>query len=167
MSRSTSGNFRAAAFAGETDEVVICLLTITHAEMAAPVRLSSDPTERIADNPVTYATTSRGEIFLFLPFQFTLPSDQNDVPPRVAISLDNADRALIGLLRTVSSPLQVKVEIVLGSSPDEVEVDLPIMQLSEVDYTAEGVRANLVIDGMQTEPFPSGHFDRGRFPGLF
>ena len=167
MSRTTSANFRSAAFSNETDEVVICLLTITHAEMAEPLRLSSDPTQRISENPLAYATVSRGETFVFLPFEFTLPADQDDVPPRVSLNLANADRALIGLLRTISSPLQIKVEVVLASSPDEVEVDLPIMQLSEIDYDAQGVRANLVIDGMQTEPFPSGQFDRGRFPGLF
>lgn len=167
MSRTTSANFRSAAFSNETDEVVICLLTITHEEMAEPLRLSSDPTQRISENPLAYATVSRGETFVFLPFEFTLPADQDDVPPRVALNLANADRALIGLLRTISSPLQIKVEVVLASSPDEVEVDLPIMQLSEIDYDAQGVRANLVIDGMQTEPFPSGQFDRGRFPGLF
>lgn len=167
MSRTTSASFRSAAFSSETDEVVICLLTITHETLDQPIRLSSDPTSRISENPLSYATVSRGETFLFLPFEFTLPADQDDVPPRVSLNLANADRGLIALLRGISSPLQIKVEVVLASSLDTVEVDLPIMQLSEIDYDAQGLRANLVIDGMQTEPFPAGQFDRGRFPGLF
>jgi len=167
VSRTTSETFRNSVFANETGEVVICLLTITHEDMAEPIRITSDPTTRISENPLSYATTSRGETYIFIPFEFTLPEDRDDVPPRVSINISNANRDLIALLRSISSPLQVKVELVLASSLDDVEIELPVMQLSEITYDANGVQANLVIDGMQNEPFPSGAFDRTRFPGLF
>lgn len=167
MTRTTSANFRSAAFAQDTDEVVVCLLTITHESMAEPIRLCNDPAERLSTEPLTYGTTSRGETFLFLPFAFTLPTDRDDTPPRVAITLDNVERGIIGLLRSIATPLEVTVEIVLAASPDVVEVQLPAMQMSDITYNVENITANLVVDGLQTEPFPSGQFDRGRFPGLF
>jgi hypothetical protein len=46
--RVLSLNFRKALYAQESGEVPIFLLTITHPSLAAPIRLSTDPTARIS-----------------------------------------------------------------------------------------------------------------------
>ena len=165
--RQTSEAFRDAAFAQETGEAVITLLTVTHDSLATPIRLSSDPTVRLSDDPLSYGTISRDETYLFLPFEVTLGDDRDDVPTRVELRLDNADRALVGLLREVSSPPVIEVEMVLSGSPDLVEVSLPALRLADVRYDAAGISAELVVDGLQGEPYPAARFDRSRFPGLF
>lgn len=167
MSRTTSSAFKAAAFSAETGEVLVCLLTITHPDLDSPIRISSDPTTRLSTDPLAYGTASRGETFLFLPFGFTLPDDRDDTPPRVQIALDNVDRGIIGLLRTIATPATVRVEVVLASDPGTVEIALPALQMAEVSYDAATITVSLVADGLQTEPFPAGQFDPGRFPGLF
>lgn len=167
MSRTVSASFLNAINSQETEEVVICLLTVTHEDLAEPIYLSSDPTMRISDSPLVYATVSRGNEYLFLPFEFTLPDDKSDSPPRVQLSIDNTDRSLVAMLRSFTTPASIKLEIVLASSLDDVEIELPALQLSEVTIGEDRVTADLVADALINEPSPSGQFTPGAFPGLF
>jgi hypothetical protein len=167
MPRQLSPSFISGAFAQETDEVLVCLLTITHEDLALPLYLSSDPTTRLSENPLAYGTSSRGNMHLFLPFEFTLPDDMSDSPPRVQLSMDNTDRQLVALLRSISTPASIKVEIVLASDPDFVELTLPAMQLGDVTIEEGRISANLVADNLINEPHPAGSFTPGSFPGLF
>jgi hypothetical protein len=167
MSRNLSSGFLAAAFSQETDEVVICLLTITHPDLSTPIYLSSNPTERISDDPLIYATNSRGNQYLTLPFDFTMPDDQADSAPRIQLVVDNTQRELVGLLRSISTPATIVVEIVLASSPDHVEIAMPGLQLGNAKITEQSVSIDLVADPLVNEPFPGGSFTAGAFPGLF
>ncbi|MET3611737.1 hypothetical protein ABID16_000042 [Rhizobium aquaticum] len=167
MSRNLSPRFLTAAFAQETDEVVICLLTITHPDLSAPIYLSSNPTERISDDPLIYATNSRGNQYLFLPFDFTMPDDQADSAPRVQLVIDNTEQQLVAMLRSISTPATIRVEIVLASAPDQVEIALPGLQLGNAKIGEKSVSIDLVADPLVNEPFPGGSFTAGAFPGLF
>ncbi|NLS07603.1 DUF1833 family protein [Rhizobium sp. P32RR-XVIII] len=167
MSRTVSLAFLNAINSQETDEVVICLLTVTHEDLDEPIYLSSDPTTRISDSPLVYATTSRGNEYLFLPFEFTLPDDKSDSPPRIQLSIDNTDRSLVAMLRSFTTPASIKLEIVLASSLDDVEIEMPALQLSDVTIGEEQITADLVADALINEPYPAGQFTPGAFPGLF
>ncbi len=167
MTRNVSQTFINAANAQETDEVVICLLTIEHEEIDLPIYLSSDATVRLSENPLIYGTVSRGNEHLFLPFDFTLPDDKSDTPPRVQLTLDNVDQSLVGILRSFSTPASVLVELVLLSDLDHVELELPALQLGDVVITDVAISATLVTDGLINEPYPAGLFTPGTFPGLF
>ena len=167
MARNLSPGFLAGLYAQESDEIVICLLTVTHDDLGEPIYLSSDPTERISDDPLIYGTSSRGNEYLFLPFEFTLPDDKSDSPPRVQLSMDNTDRSLVSLLRSIATPADITVEIVLASDLDEVEMRLPALQLSDVTMDESKISATLVADGLVNEPHPAGQFTPGSFPGLF
>lgn len=165
--RTVSLEFLNAAYSQETDEVIICLLTFYHEDSEEPIYLSSDPTTRISDNPLIYATYSRGNEYLYLPFEFTLPDDKSDSPPRVQITLDNVNRQLVSLLRSFTSPPTVKLELILASDPDTVEVELPVLKMSSVQITEKNISAELVADSLINEPFPGRSFTPGAFPGLF
>ena len=167
MSRNISTAFLEALNSQETDEVVICLLTITHDEIADTIYLSSDATTRLSDDPLVYATASRGNNYLYLPFTFTMPDDKSDTPPRVQLSFDNIERTLVTLLRSVSSPVNVKVELILASSPDVVEIEMPVMQLSDVSIDVDQIGATLVVDSLVNEPYPAGSFTPSNFPAIF
>lgn len=110
---------------------------------------------------------SRSREYLFLPFEFTLPDDKSDSPPRVQLTMDNTERSLVALLRSISTPASIKLEIVLGSTPGAVEMELPAMQLANVIIGEEQVTADLVADALINEPYPAGQFTPGTFPGLF
>lgn len=167
MSRNLSPGFIAGLYDQESEEVVICLLTVTHEDLDAPIYLSSDPTTRLSNDPLIYGTMSRGNEYLFLPFEFTLPDDKSDSPPRIDLSMDNTDRSLVAILRSISTPASIMVEIVLASDLDAVEIQLPALQLSDVTLDEGRISATLVADGLINEPHPAQLFTPGSFPGLF
>lgn len=168
MSRSLSLTLRRALNAQEAGEVPAWLLTITHPLLNAPIRLSSDPTVRLTEVPdITYGTVSRGEEYLFLPISFPLPDEKGDATPLMRLTIDNVGRELINILRSTTTPAQFRIEMVLASAPDEVEVELPLFDMVSVEYDAQQVTLTLALNGLTTEPFPSLTFSPAVFPGLF
>jgi len=167
VSRAVSDRFREAVYAQETDEVPICLLTVTHETLDDPIYISSDPTTRLSDEPLIYGTDSRGEQYIFLPFEFTLPDDKSDSAPRVLLTMDNINRELVALLRSFSTPPSVKLEIVLASDPDVVEITVPVLQMSDSTFEDHTISSTTVADPLINEPHPAGQFTPGAFPGLF
>lgn len=167
MSRTLSLTLRTAVNAEHTGEVVVFLLTVEHTSLVDPLRFSSDPTERLDDDPLVYGTTSRGEEYTFLPMSVVMPEDSAEAPPAMRIVLDNVSRELIPLLRSISTPPQVTVELVLASAPDSVEVTWPEFDLVNITYDAQQISADLAITSFATEPYPAGTFSPAHFPGLF
>ncbi|MBB3396880.1 DUF1833 family protein [Rhizobium sp. BK060] len=167
MSRNLSPGFLAGLYSQESEEVVICLLTVTHEDIGGPIYLSSDPTTRLSDDPLVYGTISRSNEYLYLPFEFTLPDDKSDSPPRVQLSMDNTDRSLVTLLRSIATPANVMVELILASDLNSVEIQIPALQLSDVTMDDSKISATLVADALINEPHPAQLFTPGSFPGLF
>ncbi|MBB3523076.1 DUF1833 family protein [Rhizobium sp. BK456] len=167
MARNLSPGFIAALYSQESDEVIICLLTVTHDDLEEPIYLSSDATTRLSDDPLVYGTESRGEQYIFLPFDFTLPDDRGDSPPRVQLTMDNIDRSLVTILRSFQTPPSIMLEIILASDPDAVEITMPLLQMSDATIEDHTISVTLVADGLINEPHPAGQFTPGAFPGLF
>lgn len=166
--RTLSLTMRQAMAAQETGQVVIVLLTISHPIMGgASFRVSSDPTQKFSDAPLEYGTISRGNSFIFLPFSITLPDDASERAPATQIQIENVTRQLVELIRSVSSRATVRIELVLASSPNIVEVAFPQFDLGSVSYNADTVTLELTMDSMTSEPYPSGTFDPSSFPALF
>ncbi|MFH1158065.1 MAG: DUF1833 family protein, partial [Pseudomonadota bacterium] len=93
MSRTVSSPTRQALYAAETGEAFLILLTLNHASLSAPIRVTSDGVE----------TTSRGNVFAAFPFELVLPDDQDNVSPRARLVIDNIDRQIVQAVRTISS----------------------------------------------------------------
>lgn len=168
MSRDLSEAIRAALYAENSSDFPIALLTITHSDMPDPIRVSSDPTERLTDSPeVTYGTVSRGQTYAFIPFRLQLPVEDEDAPPTSRIVMENIGLELIELIRSISEPAQFLIELVFRSDLDTVEVSFPPLDLVSADYDAATVTLELTIDSLEREPCPAGSFIPSRFPGLF
>lgn len=167
MSRTISLAARAAANAEQTGEVWVFLLTITHEALVTPLRLSSDPTVRLSVDPLSYGTLSRGETYEYLPMSLVLPDDSEGVAPAIRLVFDNIARQAVPLLRSVSTPPTVTVEMVLASDPDTVEVSFAEFDLVGADYDALSVSVDLTVNALANEPYPAGTFTPGGFGGLF
>lgn len=165
--RILSLNLRKAMFSQESSEVPIFLLTITHSQLASPILLSTDATSRITTDPLVYGTQSRGKTFLYAGIDITLPDDTDKSPPASKLTIANITRDLIPLARSVSSPPQIKIEVVLASSPDIVEMTFPALDMSNLTADAAQLAFDLTMDALVSEPFPSGTFSPAYFPGLF
>lgn len=167
MARTVSLKFLKAINAQETDELPVLLLTITHPDLVdGPERLCSSG-YRIQQEPLLYGMYSRGLRYLALPFSAVLPDDKEDSAPVAKLSMDNVDRDLVALLRSTTTPAEITMEVVLASSPDDVEIEFPPFDLVNADYDDATITISLAIDALATEPYPSGTFDPASFPGLF
>jgi hypothetical protein len=158
MPQQLSSQFIEAVNASETDEAFLVLLTITHAELPEPIRVTSDSVE----------TVSQGNTFVPFPFKIALPEVDSDSSGILAsIEIDGVDPRIVKALRKIQSYPMFKVEVVLASSPDTIEVTWPQFKLSNAKYDAQSVTGDLVLELLDQVPFPSGKFDPARFPGLF
>jgi hypothetical protein len=157
MARALAPVTQAAINSADTDKVFVALVTITHADLAQPIRLCTD----------TANTLSRGNIYQAWPMQMTLLSDEEGTPPRASIIFDNVDRTIIQQLRTLGESPDITIEVVRADAPDVVEVNLPNMRVGTVTYNFQTIEMDLTLDYFLTEPASHAQFDPSRFPGLF
>lgn len=166
--RVLSLNFRKALFSQEGNgEVPIFLLTITHPSLTAPILLSTDPTDRFQDLPPAYRTVSRGIDFLYAGIDVTIPDEQDKTPPASKLTIQNVTEELTPLARSVSTTPSVKIEAVLASALDTVEMTWPALNMSNLQYDVNQLVFDLTMDALVTEPFPAGNFSPAYFPALF
>ncbi len=157
MSRSISSLTRQALYAPETGDAFLILLTITHATLEEPIRVTSDAVD----------TVSRGETFVAFPFDLVLPDDGEGRAPRAKLTIDNVDRTIVQAVRGLTSSPGVLIEIVRAADADTVEARFLDFKLINVSYDAQRVEGVLTIEDFTAEPFPAGTFSPGLFPGLF
>ena len=156
MSRSLSALCRQALYAEGTEQVFLLLLTISHGDLAAPIRVVNN----------TVSIVSRSQTFVAYPFEIDLPGESAEQLASVQLRIDNVDRAIVDSLRQLLAPPSVLLEVVLASQPDVVEASFALT-LASADYDALVVTATLRFEDILSEPFPAGSFLPGNFPGLF
>jgi hypothetical protein len=167
VSRTVSINFREAFNAQQSGVVPIILLTITHADLVDPIRLSTDPTELISTSPRAYGTTSRGDEYVFIPMQIALPDEKEGAPPQTQILISNVNREVIELVRSITTPPKCKIEIVLHSDLDTVEIETPELDILDSNSVAGELTLGLALNSMAAEQYPVDSFDPSGFPAIF
>lgn len=145
-----------SAFAQETEEVWLVLLTMTHASLPDSLRFVSN----------FASVTSRGQVYIAFPFEIEFPDQDADNSGEARVTIDNVDRQIVQTIRDISSPPEVTLEVVMASSPDVVEAQFTGMVLRNVEYDAARVRGTLRFEDIMTEPV-SVQMTPARFPGLF
>lgn len=157
MSRSVSTTAKAALFAPETGEAFLILLTLSHPDLAVPIRVSSDAVN----------TISRGDLFIAYPFDLTLPDDEEQRPPRARLVIDNVDRQIVATIRTLQSAPTLLIEIIRASDPNTVEAKFSDFKLFDITYDSQVITADLTLEDFTAEPYPAATFSPSLFPGLF
>lgn len=165
MSRNLSNNAKRAVFSQQTDEVFIVLLTINHPSFIEPARVSSDPFELLSSG--ARGVISNGIEYPYLPFTISLPQQDDTGTARATLSIDNIDRRIVAAARGANSSLDVKIEIVLASDLNAVEMSIDKFKLEKVTYDAFTVSGELSVQYFDLEPFPSKRFTPSDFPGMF
>jgi hypothetical protein len=105
--------------------------------------------------------------FLPYPFDLTEPDDVTDEIPQVQITIDNVDRSIVNMLRSLSSPPTVTLEVVLASSPNHVEHGPFTLHLRKADYDALVVNGTLDFGDELETAFPAHTMTPTTCPGLF
>lgn len=122
--RRMSLTARLAQDAQNTSEIYAVLFYIEHSSLDKPILLSTDPTERLQDDPLMYCTRSTWmdvnpvtDPYLFVLASATVPSDIDDVATDTSLVLENVDNDIAKLLRSFTDFATVNIACVLASSP--------------------------------------------------
>lgn len=160
-----------AFFSPESDDTLLTLITIYDPADPSKVvaRIADGYTKRIMETPrdVVYGVTSRNQDFIFLPVNISLPSEEFAGAPKCSLSINDVSKQLVPIIRTISGPPKILMELVLASTPDVVEAQFPGFYIINFSYSAESVQAELSMINYASEPFPAYTFTPAYFPGLF
>lgn len=164
MSRETTDTLKEGVFSQNTEEVFVTLLTLSHPDLAEPIRVCSDPAVDLVSG--SRGTMSRGEDFVFLPFELIPPGQSGDSLPTGRLKVDNVSREIVQAVRLITSPAEVLIEVVMASDPDVVEATIAGFQLRNIKADALTVEGELSTVRFDMEPFPCGSFTPSQFPGM-
>jgi hypothetical protein len=167
MPRTVPLTAREATNAERVALVGIVLATITHPDLDAPVRISSDPTERISIDPLAYGTRSNGEAFYFILMSATHPDDQDGQPIAGQLILENVDADMVAVMRSFSEPASVDLDIVLSTAPDDIQISYRDLKITHADGDAEKVTLTISREPLTGEPWPAARMTKSRLPGLW
>lgn len=166
-----------AIFSPETDTDFITLITITSDNTSPttgvpePIYLSDGYVGRLTslttDEEVVYGVVSRGNSHIFLPLEITLPSEEDGQAPRCSIVINDVTQLLIPTIRKIVDQLNIKLEIVLSSDPNDVQVSYDNLYVTSITYNKDTVTLDLTMIDLEQEPFPVYTFSPAYFPGLF
>jgi hypothetical protein len=158
MPRPVSALLRSATYGEETPEVFLQLLRIYHASIiGGPLRLVNNPTSIV----------SNGEEYIGCPFNIDVAADRDDVLPEVQLAVDNVDRLIVATLRTITTPIEVEMEVVVASTPDVIEMQAQRSTMRVATWDIHTVNGTLKFEDMLNEPYPGGTFTAKKYPGLF
>jgi len=164
-----------AMFSSETEQAVVMLLTIYGLDgTTVIIRLADNFNKRISetDADIVYGVRSRGNNYVFLPMQISLPSETQDGNSNCSINFNFVTPEAIQIIREqLTGPVKVLLELVLtdGTSNDvnTVEATFSGFYITSASYSATGITLNLGMINYNTEPFPAYNFTPKNFPGLF
>lgn len=162
----TSQSFKQHAYAQETDQTIIVLLTISSDELTEDIYISSDPTQTLPEAGV-YGTVSNGQEYVFLPYDIWLPHDDKTGAVTAKLVIENIDRQIVEIVRQITKPVTVNIKTILSGDLDFVEIEYSDFQLSNISYDTMTVSGDITLDYWGLEPFPSKKFTPSNFPGLF
>lgn len=157
MSRDLSNKLLAELFSESSDDPFLGLFTISHPDFAETIYLINN-NENI---------TSRGVVYEAFPVKLVLPVDDPEKNREVSVEFSNVSLDLIDDFRSVTSEIDVKLEMILASSPDDVEFSYDEMKLRDMQYDFQTITAKLVLDDFLNTEMTSEKYTPQVYPGLF
>jgi len=156
MSRNLSNALLGELYNQQSGDPLIMLVTLTH---------TSFSTIYLCDN--IEDIVSRGNTYTAFPMMISLPSENGATTQKAQITFDNVSLDLIDEIRTVTSPIEVALEVVLASDPDTVEISFEELKIQNVSYDSVSIRADLYLDDFLNTELSSERYTPTLFPGLF
>jgi len=156
MSRQLSANLLAELYGQNSSDPFLMLVTLSH---------TSFTTLYLVNN--TANITSRLQKYTAFPMKITLPIDDGESLRSVKMQFDNVSLELIDEIRTVTDPIDVKLEMVLASNPDVVEIEYDELKISNIAYDAQSIRADLIFDDFLNTGMTSERYTPTLYAGIF
>jgi hypothetical protein len=156
--RTLSSAFLNAIMSNSTDEVFVLLITISHPDLSPPIRIACNQDEPVVSN---------GWTFFNLPVEADLPDDEQDAPPVASLRIMNVNQEVVRSARSIRTPPEVQLDVVLLSDPDNIEITLPTFNMAKVEYNILELTGELQVDDLASEPYPAHTFTPAKFRGIF
>ena len=149
----------AQLYSQESEDPFLTLITLSHPSFPSDVRLVQN-TENVV---------SRGNTYTAFPVRITLPADDGETTRQCSIDFDNVSLELISMFRTLDSGerIGVKLEMVLASMPDLVQISLDELKVGGITYNKDVISAKLVMDDFLNTELTSEKYTPSNYPGLF
>lgn len=158
MANQLSPELIAQLFAQESNDPFLTLITIEN---------EADPGNNIYLVNNQENIISRGITFQCFPVTISLPVDDGESARQVSIDFDNVSLSLIGKFRSVTKGITVKVEMVLASLPDIVQISIENLVVANISYNKMRISVKLVLDNLLNTELSSERYTPDKFPGLF
>ncbi len=115
----------------------------------------------------TVNITSRGNLYLAFPMKITLPVDDGETAREVNITFDNVGLDLVESIRSITTPMSVVIDMVLASIPDQVQITLEDLKISNITYNKSTMSAKLFMDNFLDTSMNEEKYIPSLFPGIF
>lgn len=158
-----------AMFSPNADDTFVTLLTITSPELATPIRVADNFITRLSEtaDDILYGLVSRGNNYIFLPLDISLPTEDHAAATRASVSIQDATKIVLPHLRQLITAPAVTLELVLKSTPDVVEVSFTGLKMRSISYNASSITGELGVEDNSLEPFPQHTITPAYFPAAF
>lgn len=157
MANALSSQLLAQLYGQESNDPFLALLTLSHEDFTSDIYLVNN----------TVDVVSRGKTFLAFPFRFRFPVDDGETVREFSIDFDNVGLDLIPSIRSVTSEISVKLELVLASLPNDVQITQQDLKIQKIDYNATKISAKLIFDDFLNTQMTSEIYAPSSYPGLF
>lgn len=168
MTRTIPDSVQAGLERSSTPDALIWFLTITHQNLAEPIRVVSDVFDYLID----------GDLFRGIVFD-AVPLTDSDQPPSTQLRVQNVDRRIGEALReatgraTVEAVARTTADFDLTKDPREpigtpaVIYAFQYFDLVDVEVNASEITGRLMLADFSQEPWPAIRATADRCPGLF
>lgn len=154
--RQLSNALLAELFGQDSNDPFLTLLTITHPSFS---------TIRLVNNTVDIV--SRGNTFVAFPFRLILPPDDGETQRDFQLEVDNTTLELMSQIRSVTTPMEVDIEMILASDPDTVQMSAVTLKTRSAGYSNSSLKIPLYLDNFLNTELPSEKYEPTNFPGIF
>jgi hypothetical protein len=96
-----------------------------------------------------------------------LPGEDAETLTQVNLVITNVDKLLVDGVRSIATPLDVKLQVVLASDPNTIEAGDFDMKLRDVNYDAMTLTGRCNFNDLLNEPYPAGTYTPADYLGLF
>lgn len=169
MNRAISVRMTDAFNRATSDASAIVFLTLSHADLAEPIRLVRDAVDYVRG----------GELWTGLLFEVSLLAE-TDRMPTATLSVPHVDAVIGATLRTLDGPISAAIEVVAGVDFDGATVPRQEIGTAEVLYAARALRlygvevkVDIVTGELRrrgtpdSEPWPLLSGTQDLLPGLY
>lgn len=182
LGRAISPSLSASVESSATGEVLLCFATITHDDLEQPIYVVAED-----DGAVSYQNGAivnyrwGGNLYLGMPFFWTIISDTEQVPRANLMVMDVENRIGPAIITLLNSP-RIRLDLLkLSDFTDSVdednartEIDSAVpeftadyLYLTDVSGDVASVSSNVTTYDLSSDPWPYPRCTRDRMPGLF